>query len=243
MEFVCRGFARPLGEKTTLTKTDAIIEKIAGCYALFLSVRGTSEVNTSAWTSSLLRGAASSQVASFIIFLQSCCPWMLHVSLYLSFSSASTIFLLMNILLFPRPSPCPLKFLSFTSTTLFTLFLCPDDHVFLNFFFFSGRTEAPPWMACSGCFAHVWFCSACLVSPPVLTDGLYMVHTPVSLQASTSQRRSRWHKIWLFALKHAITYSFFCNRGPQRTCRQPSFSGIWIVLYSQICLKYFFLVW
>lgn len=42
-------------------KTDAVTEKIIGCYALFLSIHGISVVNSSDWTSNLLRDAECSQ--------------------------------------------------------------------------------------------------------------------------------------------------------------------------------------
>lgn len=42
-------------------KTDAIIEKITAFYALFLSIHRISMVNSSGWTSNLLKGAESSQ--------------------------------------------------------------------------------------------------------------------------------------------------------------------------------------
>lgn len=61
VEFVHRGFTRLIGEKTTLMKTHAVTEKIIGCYALFLSIHGISVVNSSDWTSNLLRDAECSQ--------------------------------------------------------------------------------------------------------------------------------------------------------------------------------------
>lgn len=42
-------------------KTDAIIEKITGCYALLLSIHSFSVVNSSDWTRNLLRDAESFQ--------------------------------------------------------------------------------------------------------------------------------------------------------------------------------------
>lgn len=104
MEFVHRGFTRLLGKISTLTKTHAIIEKITGCYVLFLSVHGTSEVNTSdqtrpavfwevlllprEWLTTAERLMAflslpplstlpchpAVPVTSLVISLQSCCP-------------------------------------------------------------------------------------------------------------------------------------------------------------------------
>lgn len=42
-------------------KTDAIIEKITGFCALFLSIHGISVVNSSDWTNNLLKCSESSQ--------------------------------------------------------------------------------------------------------------------------------------------------------------------------------------
>lgn len=54
-------FYKTQEKKTTLMKTDAIIEKITGFYALFLSIHGISVVNSSDWTSNLLKCSESSQ--------------------------------------------------------------------------------------------------------------------------------------------------------------------------------------
>lgn len=54
-------FYKTLRRKKTLMKTDAIIEKITAFYALFLSIHRISMVNSSGWTSNLLKGAESSQ--------------------------------------------------------------------------------------------------------------------------------------------------------------------------------------
>lgn len=90
---------------------------------------------------------------------------MLHVCFHLEFSSASTIFLLVSLLLFPSPSPCPLKFLSFTSASLFTLVLWPC--IFKKIFFLL-ELKHPLGLHGSGCFAAIWSCSAHLASPSVL---------------------------------------------------------------------------
>lgn len=50
-------------------------------------------------------------------------PLQCSLCFYLGFSSASTVFLLMSLLLFPSPSCCPLKCLSSTTTAPFTLSL------------------------------------------------------------------------------------------------------------------------
>lgn len=55
-------------------------------------------------------------------------PLQCSLCFYLGFSSASTVFLLMSLLLFPSPSCCPLQCLSCTTTAPFTLSLSAHSH-------------------------------------------------------------------------------------------------------------------
>lgn len=130
VEFVHRGFTRLIVEKTTLMKINAIIEKITGCYALFLFIHRISVVNSSDWTSSLLRGAESSQgmnnhhwVLHGLVFGHTsslAAPAML--STYVSTSGFQVLpqFYCQSVL-FPRPFCCPVKCLSSTTITPFTI--------------------------------------------------------------------------------------------------------------------------